>query len=147
MWARRSHLLQTLTELMSQKAKFKWTDVEQKAFDDIKSTVAHYILLTYPDFNKCFDIHTDSRDCQLGAVISQDGKPIALYSHKLTETQTQYTEMEKELLSIVETLKELHTILLGQQWKIFTYHKNLGCKNFNTDSVLRWRLILEEYSL
>ena len=36
-------------------------------------------------------------------------------------------------------------ILLGQQLKICTDHKNLTCKKFNTDRVLRWKLILEEY--
>ena len=35
-------------------------------------------------------------------------------------------------------------ILLGQQLKIFTDHKNITCKNFNTDNLLSWRLILEE---
>ena len=46
---------------------------------------------------------------------------------------------------MVETLKEFHMILLSQQLKIYTDHKNLTCINFNTDRVLRWRLILEEY--
>ena len=35
--------------------------------------------------------------------------------------------------------------MLGQKLRIYTDHKNLTCKNFNTDVVLRWRLILEEY--
>ena len=50
--------------------------------------------------------------------------------------------MENKLLSIVETLKEFRTILLGQQLKIFTDHKNITCKNFNTDIILWWRLVL-----
>ena len=63
-------------------------------------------MLAYPDFSKRFDIHTDSSDYQLGAVISQEGKPIAFYSRKLSGAQTRYTVTEKELLSIVEVLKE-----------------------------------------
>ena len=95
MWVRRSHLLHQWTEITSPKVKFKWTDVEQKAFDDIKRTVTHDTLLEYPDLNKRFDIHTDSRDNQLVSVIIQDGKPINFYIRKLTETQTWYTVMEK----------------------------------------------------
>ena len=52
---------------------------------------------------------------------------------------------EKELLSIVETLKEFRTILLGKRLKIYTDHKNLTCKNFNTDRVLIWIIILGDY--
>jgi hypothetical protein len=72
------------------------------------------VLLAYPDFNKPFIIHTDVSKTQLGAVISQNGCPIAFYSHKLNPAQTRYTVMERELLSIIETLKEFQNILLGQ---------------------------------
>ena len=60
--------------------------------------------------------------------------------------KNRYTITEKELPSTVKTLKAFSTILLGQQSKIYTDHKNIMCKNFNTYRVLRWRLILEEYS-
>ena len=58
--------------------------MEQKAFDDIKRSVAHNNLLAYPYFNKHFGIHKDASDDQLGEVISQGDKPIAFYVHKLT---------------------------------------------------------------
>ena len=70
MWAKRSHLLHPLTALMSHKVRFKWTDLEQKSFDDIKRAVSQDTLLAYPDYNRQFDIHTDARDYYLGAVIS-----------------------------------------------------------------------------
>ena len=53
-------------------------------FSEIKQVVTHGTLLIYPDFNKRFDIHMDDRELQLGSGISQDGKPIAFYIHKLT---------------------------------------------------------------
>ena len=95
MWARRLHLIQPLTALTSSKVRFKCSDVEQIVFDDIKKAVAHDTLLSYPYFNKKIDIHTDASDYQIGAVIIQEGKPIALYIHKLTGPQTQYMVTEK----------------------------------------------------
>ena len=61
--------------------------------------------LTYPDFNETFKIHTNDSAFQLGAVISQKGKPITFYSIKLTDSQRWYTVTERELISVVETLK------------------------------------------
>ena len=75
--------------------------------------------------------------------IIQKGKSIAFYNRKLAYTQKIYTVTEKELLIIVKTLKEFRTILLGQILRIYTYDKNLTQKN--TEIVLRWILILEEY--
>ena len=48
-------------------------------------------MLTYPDFSKPFHIYTDASDTQLGAVITQDEKPIAFYSRKLNSAQKRYT--------------------------------------------------------
>ena len=110
-----------------------------------KKVVSRETLLSYPDFNEPFEIQTDASKLQLGAVISQKGKPVAFYSRKLNSAQVNYTTTERELLSIVETLKEFHNILLGQHIKVYTDHKNLTYKQFNTERVMRWRLILEEY--
>ena len=87
----------------------------------------------------------DARYYQLGAVISQNGKPIAFYSQKLKSAQIRYTITERELLSIVETLKEYRNILLGYQIRVHTDHKNLVYKNFNTEHIMRWQLLLEEF--
>jgi hypothetical protein len=91
------------TRLTSKDVPFQWTDVEQQAFDKMKAIVCCEVLLSYPDFNKPFHIHTDASHYQLGAVISQDNRPIAFYSRKLQPAQVRYTTTERELLSIVET--------------------------------------------
>ena len=122
MWSRLSHTLAPLTIFTSIKSKFKWTKVEQYAFDEIKRIVARNNLLTYTDFNNFFKIHTNDSAFQLGAFITQKGKPIALYSRKLTDIQNRYTVTEKELLIIVVTLKEFRTILLDQKLRIHTDH-------------------------
>ena len=76
--------------------------------------MARDTFLVYPYFNEQFYIHVDASNCQLGEIISQEGKPIELYRRKLIDAKTRYTVMKKELISIVETLKDLRTILLLQ---------------------------------
>ena len=88
MWIRRSDTLAPLTALTSKEAKWKWTEVEQKAFDTMKKIVSRETLLAYPNFSELFEIHTDASHTQLGAVISQRGRPIAFYSRKLNPAQT-----------------------------------------------------------
>ena len=81
------------------------------------------VFLGYPDFNAPFEIHTDASKLQLGTVISQRDKPIVFYSRKMNSAQQNYTTTEKELLSIVENLKEFRNILLGHQITVYTDHK------------------------
>ena len=88
MWIRRSDILAPLTKLTSKEAKRQWTNEHQSAFDTIKKIVTEETLLVHPDFNEPFEIHTDASKNQLGAVISQKGKPIAFYSKKLNPAQT-----------------------------------------------------------
>jgi len=145
MRVRRSHLLAPLAALTSKTTKWEWEPQHQKAFAMAKRVIAKEMLLAYPNFNKPFQIHTHASHCQLGAVASQEGKPMAFYSRKLNPAQTRYTTTERELLSVVETLKEYRNVLLGQQIEVFTDHKNLVYKHFNTERVVRWRLLLEEF--
>ena len=59
-----------------------------------------------------------------------------------------YSVTELELLSIVECLKEFKGMLWGQKLKVYTDHKNLvrDALGLTSDTVYRWRLILEEYN-
>ena len=77
-------------------------------------------LFDYPYFNNEFNVHTNAIDFELGAVISQKGKPIAFHNIKITDAQKRYTVTEKDLSSIVETLKLFRTILLGRRLRIYT---------------------------
>ena len=113
MWICRSHVLAPLTALTSSEVKFVWTDKERKAFNVMKQILSKDTLLAYPDFSKPFEIHTNASKVQLGAVISQNSKLIAFYSRKLSPAQTRYTTTERELLAILETLKEFQNVLLG----------------------------------
>ncbi len=85
---------------------------------------------------------------QLGAVITQDNRPIAFFSRKLSKTQEKYSVTEIELLAIVETLKEFKGMMWGQDIKVFTDHKNLtrDALGLTSDRVYHWWLLLEDYA-
>ena len=119
MWVKRSQMLAPLTDLVGEcgemkttkknktkKKPWRWDPIHQHAFDNVKATITKDVVLAYPDFYKSFEIYTDASTMQLGAVITQDNRPIAFFSRKLSETQTKYSVTKIELLAIVETLKE-----------------------------------------
>ncbi|GFH55792.1 hypothetical protein CTEN210_12268 [Chaetoceros tenuissimus] len=83
MWRRCSHILSPLIDAAAGKKgkmKITWTEEMDDAFIQLKQMVTEEVFLTYPDWSKPLDIHTDASDKQLGAVISQNGKPIAFFS-------------------------------------------------------------------
>jgi transposase InsO family protein len=129
------------------KRKLDWNVECDQAFKAIKALIAKETFLQYPDHNKPFHLYADASDYQLGSVIMQEGNPVAFFSRKLNSAQRNYTTGEKELLSIVETLKAYRTMLLGcRELHVHTDHKNLLFNNLQTQRVLRWRLFVEEYA-
>ena len=126
-WARRSEILAPLSDLVGEcghtkvtkanKTKTKpwhWDPVHQQAFDTVKATIACNVTLAYPDYSQGFEIYTDSSKLQLGVIITQQNRPLAFFSRKLSPAQQKYSVTEQELLAIVETLKEFKGMLWGQ---------------------------------
>ena len=58
----------------TKKRKWYWDMVHQKAFDDVKATIAKDVVLAYPDFSREFEIYTDASSKQLGSVITQGNR-------------------------------------------------------------------------
>ncbi len=159
LWARQSKMLTPLTSLVGEcgqtkvtrakgtkKAPWLWDEVHQRTFDCVKATIAREVVLAYPDYSKVFEVYTDASSKQLGAVITQDNRPIAFFSWKLSTMQRKYSVTKIKLLAIVETLKEFKGTLWGQSIKVYTDHANLirDALGITSDHVYQWRLLLEE---
>ena len=96
MWQRRSHVLAPLTKLTGKNTPYVWGKEQQKAFEDIRMTMARETILAFPDFTKPFHIYTDASNIALGAVIMQEDRPLAFYSRKMNDAQQKYTTGEQE---------------------------------------------------
>ncbi len=115
LWARRSKMLAPLTSLVGEcgqtkvtrakgtkKAPWHWDEVHQRAFNDVKASIARELVLACPDYSEVFEIYTITSRKQLGAVITQENRPIAFFSRKLCTTQCKYSVTKIELLAIVQ---------------------------------------------
>jgi hypothetical protein len=148
-YPKQAQTLAQLSDLRGHKRKFVWTEIHEKAFQQMKHIMSQDTLLTYPQFDQPFVIHTDASDNQIGGVDMQNNKLLGFFSKKLTKTQCKYPVTEQELLAFVETLKYFKHMLLGLAIIVQTDHKNLThpTSTHTLDWVLHQRLLLEEYGV
>lgn len=122
----------------------------KKAFENLKNAlVSQEVLLSYPDFSNDFELTTDASNVALGAVLSQNMRPIAFISRTLDKTEQNYATNEREMLAIIWAITTLRNYLYGSKKVIiFTDHQPLtyALSNKNSNSKMkRWKCILEEY--
>ena len=80
---------------------FVWGDAQETAFDKVKELVANSPVLGYYDPSKSLEAQSDASEKGLGFVLLQDGKPVSFASRALSDAETRYNQIEKELLAQV----------------------------------------------
>ncbi|KAJ9530390.1 hypothetical protein QJQ45_000755 [Haematococcus lacustris] len=78
-----------------------WPDHERLAFHELKSAVANVPMLRLPDHTQPFQVYCDASLQGVGAVLMQDGYPLAYLSKKLSSAEVNYTTGEQEMLALV----------------------------------------------
>ena len=67
----------------------------------------------------------DASNKGLGAVLLQEGKPIAFASKALTETEQRYANIERELLAVIFGCERFRTYFYGCKFQMESDHKPL----------------------
>jgi hypothetical protein len=62
-------------------------------------------VLSFPIFNKFFQVDTDVNRTEIGAILSQEKRPVAYFSEKLNESRHKYSSYDKEFYELVQSLK------------------------------------------
>lgn len=107
------------------KDNFHWGPDQQKSFDRLKEVMTTCPVLALPNFSKPFVLETDACGSGIGAVLMQEGRPIAYYSKALGQKAAGYSTYEKEAIAILESLKKWRHYLLGGQVIIKTDQQSL----------------------
>lgn len=141
-----------MTRLLKKNNPFEWIGECQNSFETLIQKLISAPVLQYPNFTETFILTTDASQYVIGNILYQGplgrDRPIAYASHTLNKAEQVYSTTEKELLSIVWSIKNFRPYLLGRSFKIFTDHRPLTWL-FNVKDpgsrLMRWRIKLAEY--
>lgn len=109
------HIARPLTHLLKKKL-FLWNDEAQQEFIALKHTMCSTLLLALPDFTKSFVIECDASGMGIGAILMQEGQPLAFTSQQLSGTNLGQSTYEKEMMAILHVVDTSY--LLGRCFQI-----------------------------
>lgn len=104
---------------------FEWTKESEEAFEALKEALTTTPVLALPDFSKEFVVECDASGIGVGAVMSQDGHPIAFLRKALAPRHQALSVYDKEMLAIVFAVQHWRPYLVGHHFKIFTDHRTI----------------------
>ena len=130
----------------------------QKSFETAKERLSQAPVLAHYDATLPLRLAGDASAFGLGVVLSHrfpDGseRPVAYASRTLTPSERNYSQLEKEALSLVYGVKKFHSYLYGRTFELLTDHKPLttilgpktGIPSIAAARLQRWALLLACY--
>ncbi|KAL1123027.1 hypothetical protein AAG570_002115 [Ranatra chinensis] len=140
------------TGLLKKGMKFVATVDIVDEFNRMKEALVNAPGLRYPDFTWPFVQTTNASGVAVGAVLSQmdnkEDRPVTYASRKLTDSETRYATIERELLGVVWIVRQFRPYLWGSHFTVKTDHKPLVWANRlkkNSTRVTRWKETLAAY--
>ena len=119
-----AYIARPLTALLK-KGAFEWNKEAQTAFESLKKALTQALILGLPDFTKVFEVETDASTQGVGAVLMQEGHPLAYISRTLGPKWQGLSVYEKELLALVFAVQKWQQYLMGQKFIIRTDQRSL----------------------
>jgi len=125
-----STVLAPLYKLLKRQEPWKWLAEQEKAFERSKELMMSSQLLVHFDPKLEIRLACDASAYGIGVVLSHkmpDGseKPVGFASRTLTQTEKNYSQMEKEGLACIYGVKHFHSYLLGHKFVLQTDHEPL----------------------
>ena len=136
-------------DLLKSSNEFVWLKVHDEAFKILKNTIAKDVTLKYFDSNLPIYIETDTSKKSIGVVMLQPDnsventshtevpnnlRPVFYASQTLTATESNYSNVEHEMLGVIFSMLHFKHFTYGREVHIITDHKpliTLFAKNFS----------------
>ncbi|GFU09429.1 retrovirus-related Pol polyprotein from transposon 297 [Trichonephila clavipes] len=114
------HIARPLSNLSKKSTAWKWSEIEQQAFQTLKQCLITPPILRQVDPKKPFIIRTDASSYALGAVLLQgesptDEQPVEYASRLLSSAEKHYSTTEREALAVVWALNKFRGYIEGAE--------------------------------
>jgi transposase InsO family protein len=145
-----------LKRLTHADVKWQWSEVEQAAFDKLKSSI-NTKCLAYFNLAWNTEVIVDAGPQGLGAVLvqsnpddSRDRRIVCFASRGLTDTETRYSQCEKEGIAAVWGCERYWMYLLGKRFTLVTDNRGIQLIFGNAAArpparIERWALRLSQF--
>ena len=141
-----SQVCTPLRQLVKDGNHFNWGPAQTESFEALKCLCTSSPVLAFYDVRKPVEIQCDASKNGIGSVLLQDGKPVAYSSRAMTKMESNYAQIEKEMLSIVHAVTKFHCYVFGRNCTVFNDHKPLEAlfkKPLNTAPMWLQRMMLK----
>lgn len=95
----------------------------------LNKRIKKFPTLRFPDFNQLFVVECDASKLAIGAVLSQEGHPVAFFLEKLNEAKQKYSTYDLEMYEMVQALKKWMHYFLPKEFVVYTDHHALSFLN------------------
>ncbi|GJY85261.1 DNA-directed DNA polymerase [Tanacetum coccineum] len=124
-----SKISRPMTHLLEKNTPFIFSEDCILAFQTLKKKLTEAPILIAPNWDQPFEIMCDANDYTIGAVLGQriekHFRPIHYASKTMTEAETNYTTMEKEMLAVVYAFEKFRSYLIMNKSVVYTDHSAL----------------------
>ena len=120
-----SEIMEPIRILTLKNRAFLWGKKQEEAFKEVKTKVTQAPVLAYYDCKKPLQIQCDASMKGIGSVLMQDDRPISFASKSLTQTESRYAVIEKEMLAVLFSLEKFHQYTFRNRTTVFSDHKPL----------------------
>ncbi|CAC5379137.1 unnamed protein product [Mytilus coruscus] len=114
-----------IRKLLKEEHEFIWTHEQQQAFEKLKHIITKNPVLSFYDVSKPVTVSCDASQCGLGTILIQDNKPVAYASRSLTDAESRYANIERELLGVLFGLERFNDYTYGKHINVESDHKPL----------------------
>ncbi|PKI66846.1 hypothetical protein CRG98_012852 [Punica granatum] len=138
-----SNALSTFIRLMNQGKE------AEESFELIKEKLCSAPVLALPSFDKLFEVECDASGVGVGAVLSQEKRPVAFFSEKLNDTRRKWSTYDNEFYAVFRSLKHWEHYLIGKEFILYSDHQALKYlstqKRLTSDKHARWSAFIHKF--